>query len=156
MVCCALLFPDLKSILLLLMADDESQSSWGQGLKHLCAQVIKRGTAMGSLVPSLVLVPIFLSFALAFRSSSLISGFLVIASVAIPTFYLVQFDWFKRNDPDRLQSEEHRQEMTRLEHMISFKGMPYSIPAERLPLEGPTTNPALSQPVEAQKDSSQQ
>ena len=46
---------------------------------------------------------------------------------------------FAKNDPDRLQSEEFRYEMARVQ-MVAAKELPAPLPEDRLPLEEPKRN----------------
>lgn len=115
--------------------------------------LVKRGTAMGPLVPPLVLCPILLLFAWLFRSVAIvgnipsISVVLVIAALWIVFDYHRHYSRFAKTDPDRLQSEEYRYQTTRL--MIAAKELPHPVPAEELPLADPAANlPEPEVPVE--------
>ena len=107
--------------------------------------LVKRGTAMGPLVPSLVAVVPILLFAWLFRETAVVKGIplvtvvLVIAGLWILFDYHRHFASFAKNDPDRLQSEEYRYEMTRVQ-MLAAKGLPEPLPADSLPLEEPKKN----------------
>lgn len=113
--------------------------------------LIKRGSAMGPLVPLLFLIPIFFGTAWLFRSTflvrdwSIISLVLVVAALWIVRTYLRHYDSFAKNDPDRLQSEEYRYGMARMQ-TLSGKGLQGAIPAEDLTLEDPRENPAEPKP----------
>ena len=113
-----------------------------QHLQDIGGLLIKRGSAMGPLVPSLLLIPVFLFAAWLFRSTFVISGCpiistgLVIGVLGIVFSYHRHYASFAKNDPDRLQSEEYRYETARMQ-MIAAKELRDPIPAEELPLGGP-------------------
>ena len=118
-------------------------------LQEIGGLLVKRGTAMGPLVPSLVLCPLLLLFAWLFRSAAvvvvavvgnipIISVILVIAALWVVVDYHRHYSRFARTDPDRLQSEEYRYQTTRL--MIAAKELPHPVPAEELPLADPAAN----------------
>ena len=115
------------------------------GLHDIGSALVKRGTAMGPLVPSLIAVPILLLFAWLFMETAVLMGFpvitvmLVIASLCILYSYHRRYASFAKNDPDRLQSEEFRYEMTRVQ-MLAAKGLPEPLPEDSLPLADPTRN----------------
>ena len=117
-------------------------------LQEVGGLLVKRGTAMGPLVPALMLCPVLLLFAWLFRSTFVVSGCpiistgLAILSVGIVIFYLFHYASFAQSDPDRLQSEEYRYETARMQ-MIAAKQFPYPIPAENLSLDDPRENPAV-------------
>lgn len=93
-----------------------------KGLKQTSGLLIKRGTALGPLVPTLALIPIFLTAAVVFKE---IPGLLVLFSVfsVIPLmWFLVHYSIFARSNPDLLQSEEYRIEEKRL-HLMAAKGL---------------------------------
>ena len=101
---------------------------------------------MGPLVPLLVVVfPILSMLAWLLRETAVLMGFpiitivLVIASLCILYSYLRHYASFAKNDPDRLQSEEYRYEMTRVQ-MLAAKGLQEPLPEDRLPLADPTRN----------------
>ena len=108
--------------------------------------LIKRGSAMGPLVLALLLVPILLLTAWLFRSTfvvldcPIISLALVVAALWIVMAYLRHYAAFAKNDPDRLQSEEYRYEMARIQ-TLSGKGLQGAISAENLALADPGENP---------------
>ena len=112
-------------------------------LHDIGSALVKRGTAMGPLVPSLVVVPFLLLFAWLFRDTAFIAGIpiitvvLVIASLWILYNYHRHFGKFAKNDPDRLQSEEFRIGMTRIQ-MLAAKSLPQPLPEDILP--EPTRN----------------
>ena len=109
-----------------------------QHLQDIGGLLIKRGSAMGPLVPSLLLIPVFLFAAWLFRSTFVISGCpiistgLVIGVLGIVFSYHRHYASFAKNDPDRLQSEEYRYETARMQ-MIAAKELRDPIPAEELP-----------------------
>ena len=115
------------------------------GLRDIGIALVKRGTVMGPLVPSLVLVLIFLLFAWLFRETAVLMGvpvisvMLVIPALCIPYNYHRHYASFAKNDPDRLQSEEYRYEMTRVQ-MLAAKGLQEPLPEDSLPLADPTRN----------------
>ena len=128
-------------------------------LQEIGGLLVKRGTAMGPLVPPLVLCPLLLLFAWIFRSEAVVSNIpiisvaLVIAALWIVLDYHRHYSRFARNDPDRLQSEEYRYQTTRL--MIAAKELPHPVPAEELSLADPATNlPEPEVPVEQPTGSS--
>lgn len=103
--------------------------------------LVKRGTAMGPLIPSLALCPLLLLFAWLFRSVAvvgdipIVSVVMAIAALWIVADYHRQFSRFAGTDPDRLQSEEYRYQIMRL--MIAARELPDTMPAEELPLAEP-------------------
>ena len=115
------------------------------GLHDIGSALIKRGTAMGPLVPSLIAVPILLLFAWLFRETAVLMGFpvltvtLVIIMACVLYSYHRHYASFAKNDPDRLQSEEYRYEMTRVQ-MLAAKGLQEPLPEDSLPLADPTRN----------------
>lgn len=100
---------------------------------------------MGPLLPLLFLSPILLGAAWVFRAVPLILGPCVLVALGIPLEYCRQFARFANNDPDRLQSEEYRYEMSRLQ-MVAGKDLPYPVPADTLTLPPPTPNPTQPEP----------
>ena len=114
-------------------------------LQHVGGLLIKRGSAMGPLVPPLILSPVLLGAAWLFRSTfviqdcPVISVLLVVVALGIVVHYLYHYSSFAKNDPDRLQSEEYRYETARMQ-MIAAKEMRYPIPAEDLVLQKPRQN----------------
>ena len=114
-------------------------------LHDIGSALVRRGTAMGPLVPSLVAVVPILLFAWLFRETAVLEGIPVITVVLAIAGLWILFDYhrhyasFARNDPDRLQSEEYRYEMTRVQ-MLAAKGLPEPLPADSLPLEEPKRN----------------
>ena len=126
------------------------------GLHDIGSALVKRGTAMGPLVPSLIAVPILLLFAWLFRETAVLMGFpvitviLVVASLCILYSYHRRYASFAKNDPDRLQSEEYRYEMTRVQ-MLAAKGLQEPLPEDSLPLADPTRNlPEVDGPNEGE------
>ena len=93
---------------------------------------------MGPLVPSLIVVPFLLLFAWLFRDTAIVGGVpiltavLVIASLLIPYNYHRHFGKFAKTDPDRLQSEEFRIGMTRIQ-MLDAKSLPQPLAEDSLP-----------------------
>ena len=91
------------------------------GLHRSGTALITKGTAMGALVPLLLLVPIFGVFAYLFRDLAVVgdvptfSAFFVAGIAIIIVRYLVHYARFAREDPDRLQSEKYRLDMEQLE-----------------------------------------
>ena len=117
-----------------------------EGLQAVGELLIKRGSAMGPLVPSLiVLVPGFIVAAWFFRSTAMIKGvplisvLFVIAALGIVIDYHRRYAFFAKNDPDRLQSEEYRYKTAQM-RMIAAKELPNPMPAEELSLEDPRKN----------------
>ena len=114
--------------------------------------LIKRGTAMGPLVPSLLLSPLFVVAAWWFRSVGVVFGvplfsvLFALAALAVVFSYHRHYAWFAQHDPDRLQSEKYRYETARM-HMIAAKELRHPMPAGSLPLAEPAENP-----VEHMKD----
>jgi len=76
--------------------------------------LVKRGTAMGPLVPSLLLSPFFVGAAWLFRSVAVVSGvplfsaLFVVAALVIVINYHRHYAWRARHDPDRLQMTRKR------------------------------------------------
>ena len=91
------------------------------GLHQSGTALIRRGTAMGPLIPMVLLVPVLLGFAWLLRDMMMIGGVplfstgCMIGVVAIVSVFLGQYLSFARNDPDRLQSERYRIRMEQLE-----------------------------------------
>ena len=89
-------------------------------LQDIGGLLIKRGSAMGPLVPTLLLVPVLLGAAWLFRSVFVVKGCpiistgLVILVLWIVVIYLRHYASFAKNDPDRLQSEENRYQTARM------------------------------------------
>lgn len=114
-------------------------------LHDIGSALVRRGTAMGPLVPSLVAVVPILLFAWLFRETAVLMGIPVITVVLVIADLWILFDYhrhyasFAKNDPERLQSEEYRYEMTRVQ-MLAAKGFPAPLPADSLPLEEPKRN----------------
>ena len=114
-------------------------------LQDIGSALVRRGTAMGPLVPSLVAVVPILLFAWLFRETAVVKGIPVITVALIIAGLWILFDYhrhyasFAKNDPDRLQSEEYRCEMTRVQ-MLAAKELPAPLPEDSLPLEAPKRN----------------
>ena len=108
--------------------------------------LIERGTAMGPLVPSLLLVPVFIGAAWWFRSEAVIGGIpiftalFIVAALAIVFSYHRHYTSFAKNDPDRLQSEKYRYETARMQ-MIAAKELRQPMAEDRLPWPGSVENP---------------
>lgn len=119
--------------------------SWEQGFHHTADLLIRRGTAMGPLIPTLFLTPAFLFAAWVFQEAGYLPWLLSIASVAIVGFYFRHYERYAKIDPDRLQSEEYRYEMKRM-HLIAAKELPAPVPVDALELSKPTFNPNLETP----------
>ena len=127
------------------------------GLQEISGLLIKRGTAMGPLVPTLLISLVLLFFAWLFKSTLVIESTLVIGGIPLITVacvlaalwliikYTRHYAWFVKHDPDRLQSEEYRYEIARLK-MIGIKGLS-PMPADELPFAD--TEPKLSEPEES-------
>lgn len=113
-------------------------------LQMIGGLLVKRGTAMGPLVPSLALCPLLLLFAWLFRSVAVVGEVPIISvAMAMAALWLVadyhrHYSRFARTDPDRLQSEEYRYQTMRL--MIATREFPNSMYAEELPFADPAAN----------------
>ena len=113
-------------------------------LQEIGGLLVKRGTAMGPLVPSLALCPLLLLFAWLFRSVAVVGDIPIISVVmAIAALWFVadyhrHYSRFASTDPDRLQSEEYRFQTMRL--MIATREFPDSVSAEELPFTDPAVN----------------
>ena len=118
------------------------------GLHQTGTTLIKRGTAMGPLIPVLLLVPVLCVFAWLFTDIVVImripvfSALCLAGAIAIVGHYLWYYSKFARSDPDRLQSEQYRVQMQHLQ-LVAAKELPEPLPAEVL--ENPTANPATSE-----------
>ena len=108
--------------------------------------LLERGTAMGPLVPSLVLSPVLVGAAWWFRAVAVIDGIPVFSALFVLAALAIVFDYhrhyasFARNDPDRLQSEKYRYKTARMQ-MIAARELQQPMPEESLPLAGPAENP---------------
>lgn len=108
--------------------------------------LIERGTAMGPLVPLLLLVPVFLGAGWLFESVAVVAGvpiftaLFALAALWIVFCYLRHYASFAKHDPDRLQSEKYRYETQRMQ-MIAAKELEHPWPADSLPLADPAENP---------------
>lgn len=131
----------------------EQMTTWGHGLQHSADALIKRGTAMSGIIPTLFLVPIFVGAAWLFRENQPLLWLFSLCSISIVVFYLYSYSRFAIKDPDRLQSEEYRCEIKRI-NMITGTGLPAPVTAEELPLEAPAFNPALGDGEAVQEGSS--
>ena len=121
------------------------------GLQEISGLLIKRGTAMGPLVPTLLISLVLLFFVWLFKSTLVIESTLVIDGIPLITVacvlaalwliikYTRHYAWFAKHDPDRLQSEEYRLEEYRLLALIKGKDLQAPIPRDELP---PITDPA--------------
>ena len=123
----------------------ETIESWGYGFHQVSDLLVRRGTAMGPLIPTLFLVPAFLVAAWVFKEQIYISVILVFASIATLFFYMWRYACYAIEDPDRLQSEEFGYEMKRM-HLIAAKELPQPIPVNELNLSEPTVNPEIGEP----------
>ena len=128
------------------MSWDEKISHLSQGFRQASGLLIKRGTAMGPLIPLLSLAPIFLFFAWLFREIQYAPPVLIFTTLAIVFEYLRHYNRFAHKDPDRLQSEQFRAEMTRM-HIISGKNLPHPAFPEELRLTKPSSNPIQDLPT---------
>ena len=113
-------------------------------LQMIGGLLVKRGTAMGPLVPSLALCPLLLLFAWLFRSVAvvgevpIISVVMAIAALWFVADYHRHYSRFAETDPDRLQSEEYRYQILRL--MIAARELSDTVSAEELRLDDPAGN----------------
>jgi hypothetical protein len=96
---------------------------------------------MGPLVTLLLLVPVFLGGAWLFRDLPLLLWLLILVAIAPVFEYCRHYAKFARTDPDRLQSEEYRYGLKKIQ-MIAAKELPYPMSAESLSLPEPISNPA--------------
>ena len=125
------------------------------GLHHTGTTLIKRGTAMGPLIPVLLLVPVLCIFAWLFRDVVMIRGIPAFSAlcfaaiVAVVGHYLWHYSKFARSDPDRLQSEQYRVQMQQMQ-LVAAKDLPEPLPGEVL--EDPTTNPVTLESHESDED----
>lgn len=123
----------------------ESAREYLGGLHQSGTALIKRGTAMGPLIPLLLLAPILLFAAWLFLEEALIKGvpsfsaLCMLGTLVIIAMYLRHYGRFAKEDPDRLQSEEFRVRMEQLElqRVVAKEGL---LPPEAL-------DPAISNPV---------
>ena len=115
------------------------------GLHQSGTALIKKGTAMGPLIPLLVLIPVLLFAAWLFLEVAVISGvpgfsaLFVLCILVIIAKYLRHYSRFAEEEPDRLQSEEYRVRMEQLElqRVIAKEG----------PLPPDALDPATGNPV---------
>jgi hypothetical protein len=117
-------------------------NTWGQGLHHSADALMKRGTAMSGIIPTLFLTPVFIGAAWLFQENKLLLWLFSIAAIVIVAFYLIIFLRFAISNPDCLQSEEYRCEVRRI-NMIAGSNLIEPIAAENLPLEAATFNHVL-------------
>lgn len=111
-----------------------------KSLHHAQDLIIRRGSAMGPLVPLLSMVPIILIAAYFF--GEYVQLVLILTMIAIIVFYCVTYRNFAKSDPDRLQSEEYRYGMKRMQ-LIAAKELPHPMPVDELNLTEATSNPTL-------------
>ena len=108
--------------------------------------LIKRGTAMGPLVPTLIMSVALLVFAKLFESTlvikdvPLITVLCVLVALWLIFNYTRHYGRFAKHDPDRLQSEKYRSETMRMKMMIAAKELPQPVSADELPLADPAPN----------------
>ena len=120
------------------------------GLREISSLLVKRGTAMGPLVPSLLNSLLLLFFAWLFESTLVIGGIslitvaCVLVALGLAIDYNRHYGRFAKHDPDRLQSEEYR--IARLK-TIATKELSDPMPADELPLAD--TAAKLSEPEES-------
>ena len=118
------------------------------GLQEISGLLIKRGTAMGALVPTLLISLVLLFFAWLFKSTLVIGGvpLITVACVLVALWLIIKYNrhyaWFAKHDPNRLQSEEYRLEEYRLLALIKGKDLQAPIPMDELPLTDPAPNPS--------------
>ena len=135
------------------------RDAWGTALQTVGGLLIKKGTAMGPLVPLLCLVPVILFFAWLFESVlvigvPLVSIALVLATLVIIFMYLFHYAAFAKHDPDRLQSEKYRYE-TAMMQMIAGKDLPWPISANSALLKEPMENPVKPRSPDESEDNSE-
>jgi hypothetical protein len=123
------------------MIEERTSRIWSKGLQHASGLLIKRGTAMGPLVPILLLVPFFLIFSYLFKTNIFVCSALLVLAGGIVFEYFRQFSHFANKDPDRLQSEEYRYEMKKIE-VVAAKELKVPLPLAELNLSDPGPNPA--------------
>ena len=117
------------------------------GLQEISGLLIKRGTAMGALVPTLLISLVLLFFAWLFKSTLVIGGvpLITVACVLVALWLIIKYNrhyaWFAKHDPDRLQSEEYQYKIARL-NVITTQGLSDPMPADELPLADPAPNPS--------------
>ena len=127
------------------------------GSRDAGSELVKRGTAMGPLVPLLVLAGGFVVAAWFFRSSAQVHGApifsaaLIAAALLVAGLYCYQYLWYARRAPDRLQSEQYRIEMTRMK-MVAARELPRPSPASSLPMDRSTDSPTERQPPAGGKE----
>ena len=116
------------------------------GSRDVGSELVKRGTAMGPLVPLLVLAGGFVVAAWFFRSSAQVHGApifsaaLIAAALFVAGFYCYQYLWYARHAPDRLQSEEYRIETVRIE-IVAARELRRPAPVTTLPMDRSTDSP---------------
>ena len=110
------------------------------GLREIGSLLVKRGTAMGPLVPSLLISLVLLFFAWLFESTLVIGGIplITVACVLVALGLIINYNRhyarFAKHDPDRLQSEEYRLEEYRLLALIEGKELPDPVSAGEIPI----------------------
>ena len=110
------------------------------GLREIGSFLVKRGTAMGPLVPPLLISPLLLFFAWLFESTLVIYGIplITVACVLVALGLIINYNRhygrFAKHDPDRLQSEEYRLEEYRLLALIEGKELPDPVSAGEIPI----------------------
>lgn len=119
----------------------EAPNVWSRGLQHASDLLIRRGTAMGPLVPMLCLVPILITGAYLTRGTIWLSIIFSLTAIGIIFEYFRHYSNFAKSDPDRLQSEEYRYEMTKIQ-IVAAKGLRQPVALEDLHLSDPSANPA--------------
>lgn len=125
------------------------------GLQEISGLLIKRGTAMGPLVPILLISLVLLFFAWLFESTLVIGGvpLITVACVLVALWLIINYNRhyarFAKHDPDRLQSEEYRLEEYRLLALIEGKELPGSVSEGEIPLAD--TVAKLSDPEASKK-----
>ena len=123
-------------------------NAWA-GFRDVGSLLIKRGTVMEPLYPSLLLALVLVSAAYLFRETAVVHGVpifsavFVLAALVIIFSYLRHYTDFAKRDPDRLQSEEYR--LLTMQQMIAAKELRHPVPVETLPFTEPTENPAEPQ-----------
>ena len=128
------------------MFQNRTTRTWSRGLQHASDTLIRRGTAMGPLVPMLLLVPVFLTCAYLFQRNIWVSLIFVISAIGIVIEYFRQFSKFARDDPDRLQSESYRYAMQKIQ-LVSAKELPGPVPIDDLHIGDPISNPINPMPA---------
>ena len=117
------------------------------GLFQTGTTLIKRGTAMGPLVPIVFLYAVLCGIgAWLFRDVAVYQGlpvitvFLLVVGAIALAHYLFHYSRFAKHDPDRLQSEQYRLESHRMQY-LSAKDRQAPLPPDVL--DDPDHNPPL-------------